>query len=172
MEMRHYLTYFMDSELSDEDILSLDNNGLRDLGVTNKSEREKVRKKIKELKALYDKDKKEMEKERKRKDSLLKKAEKANKKKWQRTALDGWNFSSENWSLCATHQFNADTAATSISSTATTATIMISNWWYNLLQWSVLSSFMYRRMTFHVDKNKTLLSWWISMCQEIDDSGS
>ncbi|XP_059088554.1 uncharacterized protein LOC131884711 [Tigriopus californicus] len=81
MEMRHYLTYFMDSELSDEDILCLDNNGLRDLGVTNKSEREKVRKKIKELKALYDKDKKEMEKERKRKDSLLKKAEKANRKK-------------------------------------------------------------------------------------------
>ena len=62
----------MTDTLTGEALLSLDNNGLKDLGVKNKDDREKIKKKIKELKAHNDK-------EKSKRDKLFKKANK-NKK--------------------------------------------------------------------------------------------
>ena len=75
--MEHYISLFMNDALTGEMLLNLDNSGLKDLGVKSKEDREKIRKKIKELKSHNDREKKEMEKERQKRDKLLKKAEKA-----------------------------------------------------------------------------------------------
>lgn len=69
--MECYITLFMDHTITGDALLSMDGNCLKELGVRNKEDREKVKKKIKELRSLNDKEKK-----------ALKKAEKqASKKK-------------------------------------------------------------------------------------------
>ena len=70
--MESYITLFMDKTITGSALLNLDSNGLKDLGIKNKEDREKIKKKIKELKALSEKDKKDMGK----KEKLLRKAEK------------------------------------------------------------------------------------------------
>ena len=70
--MESYITLFMDKTITGSALLNLDSNGLKDLGIKNKDDREKIRKKIKELKAHSDKDKNDMGK----KEKLLRKAEK------------------------------------------------------------------------------------------------
>ena len=69
--MECYITIFMDHTITGDALLSMDGNCLKELGVKNKEDREKIKKKIKELKSHNDKEKK-----------ALKKAEKqASKKK-------------------------------------------------------------------------------------------
>ena len=79
--MQSYITLFMDNTITGQSLLNMDNNGLKDLGIRNKEDREKIRKKIKELKTLNEREKKDQEKERNKRDKLLKKADKAAKKK-------------------------------------------------------------------------------------------
>jgi neurabin len=79
--MESYITLFMSNTITGEMLLNLDGNGLKELGIRNKEDREKIKKKIKELKGLNEREKKEMEKERARRDKLLRKAEKAEAKK-------------------------------------------------------------------------------------------
>ena len=79
--MESYITLFMNNTITGETLLNLDSSGLKDLGIKNKEDREKIKKKIKELKAHNEREKKDMERERAKRDKLLKKAEKANKKK-------------------------------------------------------------------------------------------
>ncbi len=79
--MESYITLFMNNTISGETLLNLDGAGLKELGIKNKEDREKIKKKIKELKAHNDREKREAEKERAKRDKLLKKAEKANKRK-------------------------------------------------------------------------------------------
>ena len=77
--MESYITLFMDKTITGTALLNLDSAGLKDLGIKNKDDREKIKKKIKELKAHSDKDKKDMGK----KEKLLRKAEKVvGRKKW------------------------------------------------------------------------------------------
>merc|ERR1712156_493557 len=79
--MESYITLFMDKTITGAALLNLDSSGLKDLGIKNKDDREKIKKKIKELKAHNDREKKDMEKEKSRREKLLKKAEKAIGKK-------------------------------------------------------------------------------------------
>lgn len=72
--MEHYITLFMDNTITGSELLNLDNNGLKDLGITKKEDRERIRKKIKELKSHNDKEKKEMEKEKLKKEKAARKA--------------------------------------------------------------------------------------------------
>jgi len=62
----------MDKTITGTALLNLDSAGLKELGIKNNDDREKIKKKIKELKAHSDKDKKDMGK----KEKLLRKAEK------------------------------------------------------------------------------------------------
>lgn len=70
--MESYITLFMDKTITGTALLNLDSAGLKELGIKNNDDREKIKKKIKELKAHSDKDKKDMGK----KEKLLRKAEK------------------------------------------------------------------------------------------------
>ncbi|XP_040568999.1 uncharacterized protein [Lepeophtheirus salmonis] len=68
--MESYITLFMDKTITGAALLNFDSNGLKELGIKSKEDREKIKKKIKELKAHNDKDnKKEVKKE-----NFLKKA--------------------------------------------------------------------------------------------------
>jgi len=79
--MESYITLFMDRTITGAALLNLDSSGLKDLGIKNKDDREKIKKKIKELKSHNDKEKKDIEKEKSKREKLLKKAEKTFKKK-------------------------------------------------------------------------------------------
>merc|ERR1711981_218727 len=78
--MESYITIFMDKTITGAALLNLDSSGLKELGIKNKEDREKIKKKIKELKPHNEKEKKDMEKEKSKLDKLLKKAEKVIKK--------------------------------------------------------------------------------------------
>ena len=54
----------MDRTITGAALLNLDSSGLKDLGIKNKDDREKIKKKIKELKSHNDKEKKDIEKEK------------------------------------------------------------------------------------------------------------
>ena len=60
--MECYITIFMDHTITGDTLLSMDNNCLKELGVKNKEDREKIKKKIKELRNLNDKEKKALKK--------------------------------------------------------------------------------------------------------------
>ena len=80
--MESYITIFMDKTITGAALLNLDSSGLKDLGIKNKDDREKIKKKIKELKSHNEKEKKDMEKDKsKREKSIFKKAENMIKKK-------------------------------------------------------------------------------------------
>ena len=80
--MESYITLFMDKTITGAALLNLDSSGLKELGIKNKDDREKIKKKIKELKAHHDRERKDMEKAAKgKRENLLKKAEKVIKKK-------------------------------------------------------------------------------------------
>ena len=79
--MESYITIFMDKTITGAALLNLDSSGLKELGIKNKDDREKIKKKIKELKSHNEKEKKDMEKEKSKREKLLKKAEKVIKKK-------------------------------------------------------------------------------------------
>ena len=64
----------MDKTITGAALLNLDSSGLKDLGIKNKDDREKIKKKIKELKAHNDREKKDMEKEKNKREKLFKKA--------------------------------------------------------------------------------------------------
>merc|ERR1712029_933438 len=72
--MESYITLFMDKTITGAALLNLDSSGLKDLGIKNKDDREKIKKKIKELKAHNDREKKDMEKEKNKREKLFKKA--------------------------------------------------------------------------------------------------
>merc|ERR1712098_463197 len=63
--MESYITLFMDRTITGAALLNLDSSGLKDLGIKNKDDREKIKKKIKELKTLNERDKKEQAKSQK-----------------------------------------------------------------------------------------------------------
>ncbi len=79
--MESYITLFMNNTITGDTLLNMDSAGLKDLGIKNKEDREKIKKKIKELRSHNEKEKKDMEKEKARRDKLLKKAEKQVSKK-------------------------------------------------------------------------------------------
>ena len=80
--MESYITLFMDKTITGAALLNLDSSGLKELGIKNKDDREKIKKKIKELKSHNEREKKDMEKEKSKREKLLKKAEKVIRKKW------------------------------------------------------------------------------------------
>ena len=82
--MESYITLFMDKTITGGALLNLDSSGLKELGIKNKEDREKIKKKIKELKSHNEREKKDMEKAKHKRENLLKKAEKVIKKKWQK----------------------------------------------------------------------------------------
>ena len=61
--MESYITLFMNNTVSGETLLNLDSGGLKELGIKNKEDREKIKKKIKELKAHNEKEKKMLKKQ-------------------------------------------------------------------------------------------------------------
>ena len=63
-----------------EQLLTLDSTLLKQLGVINKSDRDKIKDKLKELKKQNDKEKKELEKERKKKEKEAKSFPKAGRR--------------------------------------------------------------------------------------------
>jgi len=60
--MESYITLFMDKTISGTALLNLDSSGLKELGIKNKEDREKIKKKIKELKSHNEGEKRDMEK--------------------------------------------------------------------------------------------------------------
>ena len=68
LSMEMYIPRFLDSAVDGEVLLTLDSTLLKQLGVINKSDRDKIKDKLKELKKQNDKEKKELEKERKKKE--------------------------------------------------------------------------------------------------------
>ena len=60
--MESYITLFMDKTISGTALLNLDSSGLKELGIKNKEDREKIKKKIKELKSHNEREKRDMEK--------------------------------------------------------------------------------------------------------------
>ena len=66
LSMEMYIPRFLDSAVDGEVLLTLDSALLKQLGVINKSDRDKIKDKLKELKKQNEKEKKELEKERKR----------------------------------------------------------------------------------------------------------
>merc|ERR1712129_495697 len=75
--MESYITLFMDKTITGAALLNLDSSGLKDLGIKNKDDREKIKKKIKELKAHNDREKKDMEKEKNKREKKKKKKKKS-----------------------------------------------------------------------------------------------
>ena len=67
-----YIPMFMEKEVGGEDLLVLDTNNLKQLGIVSKSDRERIKEKIKELRKINEKEKKRMEKERKPSKSSIK----------------------------------------------------------------------------------------------------
>ena len=78
--MEMYIPRFIDSAVQGEVLLNLDSTQLKQLGVVNKNDRDKIKEKIKELKKQNDKEKKEMEKERKKKEKVAKAGSKVSKR--------------------------------------------------------------------------------------------
>lgn len=70
--MEMYIPMFMEKEVGGEDLLVLDTNNLKQLGIVSKSDRERIKEKIKELRKINEKEKKRMEKERKPSKSSIK----------------------------------------------------------------------------------------------------
>ena len=68
LSMEMYIPRFLDSAVDGEVLLTLDSTLLKQLGVINKSDRDKIKDKLKELKKQNEKEKKELEKERKKKE--------------------------------------------------------------------------------------------------------
>ncbi|CAI9739467.1 neurabin-1 isoform X8 [Octopus vulgaris] len=77
LEMSQYIPSFHEKQISGKDLLLLDGSKLKTLGVSSSSDRNVLKKKIKEMKTAADKERKQMEKERKAKEKeqkrLLKK---------------------------------------------------------------------------------------------------
>ncbi len=67
--METYIALFTSDSLTGEDVIALDGPGLKELGIRNKEDRDKIKKKIKELRAISDR-------ERRGKDKLIKRASK------------------------------------------------------------------------------------------------
>ena len=80
LSMEMYIPRFIDSSVHGEALLNLDSTQLKQLGVVNKNDRDKIKEKIKELKKQNDKEKKEIEKERKKKEKVAKAGSKVNKR--------------------------------------------------------------------------------------------
>ena len=72
LSMEMYIPRFLDSSVDGEILLTLDSTLLKQLGVINKSDRDKIKDKLKELKKQNEKEKKELEKERKKKEKEAK----------------------------------------------------------------------------------------------------
>jgi len=72
LSMEMYIPRFLDSSVDGEQLLTLDSTLLKQLGVINKSDRDKIKDKLKELKKQNDKEKRELEKERKKKEKEAK----------------------------------------------------------------------------------------------------
>ena len=102
--MESYITLFMDKTITGAALLNLDSSGLKDLGIKNKDDREKIKKKIKELKAHNDREKKDMEKEKNKREKLFKKAIMG--KKWFFTKQEKFIF--QKLILCANFFFIYD----------------------------------------------------------------
>jgi len=80
LSMEMYIPRFIDSSVHGEVLLNLDSTQLKQLGVVNKNDRDKIKEKIKELKKQNDKEKKEIEKERKKKEKVAKAGTKVSKR--------------------------------------------------------------------------------------------
>jgi len=80
LSMEMYIPRFIDSSVHGEALLNLDSTQLKQLGVVNKNDRDKIKEKIKELKKQNDKEKKEIEKERKKKEKVAKAGSKVSKR--------------------------------------------------------------------------------------------
>lgn len=80
LSMEMYIPRFIDSSIHGEALLNLDSTQLKQLGVVNKNDRDKIKEKIKELKKQNEKEKKEIEKERKKKEKVAKAGSKVNKR--------------------------------------------------------------------------------------------
>jgi hypothetical protein len=80
LSMEMYIPRFIDSSIHGETLLNLDSTQLKQLGVVNKNDRDKIKEKIKELKKQNDKEKKEIEKERKKKEKVAKAGTKVSKR--------------------------------------------------------------------------------------------
>ena len=80
LSMEMYIPRFLDSAVHGETLLNLDSTQLKQLGVVNKNDRDKIKEKIKELKKQNEKEKREIEKERKKKEKVAKSVSKVSKR--------------------------------------------------------------------------------------------
>ena len=80
LSMEMYIPRFLDSSVHGETLLNLDSTQLKQLGVVNKNDRDKIKEKIKELKKQNEKEKREIEKERKKKEKVAKSVSKVSKR--------------------------------------------------------------------------------------------
>ncbi|XP_035229541.1 neurabin-1-like [Stegodyphus dumicola] len=78
--MEQYIKSFQAHDITGIHLLNLDSAKLKTLGVNSSSDRSVIKKKLKEMKALLEKERKAHEKEQKALEKLQKKAEKARKK--------------------------------------------------------------------------------------------
>ncbi|CAL1272710.1 unnamed protein product [Larinioides sclopetarius] len=78
--LEQYIKTFQAHEITGIHLLNLDSTKLKAIGVNSSSDRSVIKKKVKEMKALLEKERKAHEKEQKALEKLQKKAEKARKK--------------------------------------------------------------------------------------------
>ncbi|GFW31749.1 neurabin-2 [Trichonephila clavipes] len=78
--LEQYIKCFQAHEITGIHLLNLDSTKLKAIGVNSSSDRSVIKKKLKEMKALLEKERKAHEKEQKALEKLQKKAEKARKK--------------------------------------------------------------------------------------------
>jgi len=77
MNKEMYAPLLTGADMSGETLLALDSSGLKELGVRNKEDRECIRKKLKELRSLSERE----HKEAKKRDKMLKKQQQVNNNK-------------------------------------------------------------------------------------------
>ncbi|KAL4217525.1 protein phosphatase 1 regulatory [Mactra antiquata] len=80
IEMEKYSTLFTEKSITGPQLITMDTNKLKALGVTNIKDRDYIKKKVKELKTVHDREKKKLEKERKQMEKEQKQREKEQKK--------------------------------------------------------------------------------------------
>ncbi|XP_076456552.1 uncharacterized protein LOC143290857 [Babylonia areolata] len=83
LELEQYTANFMEKNITGGQLLTLDGSRLKTLGIVNSKDRELLKKKIKELRAAAEKEKKEKEKEQKLQEKERKAREKEQKKQQQ-----------------------------------------------------------------------------------------
>ncbi|XP_053386646.1 sterile alpha motif domain-containing protein 14-like isoform X1 [Mercenaria mercenaria] len=80
IEMERYAPLFTEKSVTGPQLIAMDSNKLKALGISNVKDRDYLKKKVKELKLVLEKERKQMERERKQMEKEQKQREKEQKK--------------------------------------------------------------------------------------------